>query len=84
MERFSKGLLASLAIMAAALLFPAAGAAKTIKVTSTIGAAISAADPGDTMIVAAWDRTTRVDWCVTKDDLTIRGSKAAVLDASGN
>ena len=40
MERFSKGLFASLAILAAVLLFPAASAAKTIKVTSTIGSSI--------------------------------------------
>jgi parallel beta-helix repeat protein len=83
MERFSKGLLASLAILAAVLLFPAAGAAKTIKVTSTIGAAIAAASPGDTIVVPPGNYHEG-DLLVTQDDLTIRGSKAAVLDASGH
>jgi parallel beta-helix repeat protein len=83
MGRFSKGLLASLAIMAATLLFPAAGAAETIKVTTTIGAAISAAGSGDTIVVPP-GTYHEGGLVVTQDDLTIRGSKAAVLDASGN
>jgi parallel beta-helix repeat protein len=83
MQGFSKGLLASLAILAAALFFPAAGAAKTIKVTTTIGAAISAADPGDTIVVPP-GTYHEGDLLVTQNDLTIRGSKAAVLDASGH
>jgi parallel beta-helix repeat protein len=83
MERFSKGLLASLAILAAMLLFPAAGAAKTIKVTSTIGAAISAAGSGDTIVVPP-GTYHEGDLLVTQDNLTIRGSKGAVLDASGH
>src|SRR5512132_3671213 len=83
MGRFSKGLLTSVAILAAAMLFPAAGAAKTIKVTTTIGAAISTASSGDTIVVppGTYDEGGLV---VTQDDLTIRGSKGALLDASGH
>jgi parallel beta-helix repeat protein len=83
MKRLSKGLLASLAILAGVLLLPAAGAAKTIKVSSTISAAISAAGPGDTIVVPP-GTYHEGDLLVKQDDLTIRGSKAAVLDASGH
>ena len=83
MERFSKGLLISTVVLAAAMVFPATGAAKTIKVTSTIGAAIAAADPGDTIVVPP-GTYHEGGLLVTQDDLTIRGSKGAVLDASGN
>jgi parallel beta-helix repeat protein len=83
MKRFSKGLLISTLVLAAATLFPAAGAAKTIEVTSTIGAAIAAADPGDTIVVPP-GTYHEGNLLVTQDDLTIRGSKGAVLDASGN
>jgi parallel beta-helix repeat protein len=83
MERFSKGLLASLAILAGVLLFPAAGAAKTITVSSTIGAAIAAADPGDTIVVPP-GTYHEGGLVVTQDNLTIRGGKGAVLDASGH
>ena len=82
MERFSKGLLASLAILAVAMIFPAAGYAETIKVTTTIGAAIAEADDGDTIVVPPGNYHEG-GLVVTQDDLTIRGSKGAVLDASG-
>ena len=62
MERFSKGLFASLAILAAVLLFPAASAAKTIKVTSTIGNAIAAAGPGDTIVVPPGTYHEGISW----------------------
>jgi parallel beta-helix repeat protein len=82
MERFSKGLLTSVAILAVAMIFPAAGHAETIKVTTTIGAAIADADDGDTIVVPP-GTYQEGGLVVTQDDLTIRGSKGAVLDASG-
>jgi parallel beta-helix repeat protein len=83
MERLSKGLFASLAIVFAVLLFPATSAAKTIKVTGTIGAAIAAAGPGDTIVVPP-GTYHEGDLLVTQDNLTIKGSKGAVIDASGH
>ena len=81
MKRFRKGLSTSLAILAAMAVFPAAGAARTIEVTTTIGAAISAADSGDTIVVPP-GTYHEGDLVVTQNDLTIRGSQDAVLDAS--
>jgi parallel beta-helix repeat protein len=83
MKRLRKGLLASLAILAAGLVLPAVGSAETIKVTTTIGAAISEAGSGDTIVVPP-GTYHEGGLVVTQDDLTIRGSKGAVLDASGN
>jgi parallel beta-helix repeat protein len=83
MKRLHQGLVTSLAILAAMAVFSAASAAKTIKVTTTIGAAISAADSGDTIVVPP-GTYREGGLLVTQDDLTIRGSKGAVLDASGH
>jgi parallel beta-helix repeat protein len=83
MKRLGKGLLALLAILAAAMLFPAVGAAKTIKVTTSIGDAIADAEDGDTIVVPP-GTYHEGELLVTQDDLTIKGSKAAVIDASGN
>jgi parallel beta-helix repeat protein len=83
MKRLYQGLFTALAILAAMAVFSAASAAKTIKVTTTIGAAISAADSGDTIVVPP-GTYHEGGLVVTQDDLTIRGSKGAVLDASGN
>jgi parallel beta-helix repeat protein len=83
MKRVHQGLITSLVVLAAVAVFPAAGAAETIKVTTTIGAAISAAESGDTIVVPP-GTYHEGDLVVTQDDLTIRGSKGAVLDASGH
>jgi parallel beta-helix repeat protein len=83
MKRLYQGLFTSLAILVAMAVFSAASTAKTIKVTTTIGAAISAADSGDTIVVPP-GTYHEGGLVVTQDDLTIRGSKGAVLDASGN
>jgi len=65
----------------AALPTPALATGHKIIVTSTIQAAVDAANPGDKIIVppGTYHETVIVD----KDDLTIRGSKAAILDATG-
>jgi parallel beta-helix repeat protein len=83
MERFAKALIASLVVLAAAILFPAAGAAKTVKVKTTIGAAIAAAGNGDTIKVPP-GTYHEGDLVVTQDNLTIEASKGAVLDAAGH
>ena len=82
MERLSKGLLTSVAILAIAMIFPAAGHAEKIKVDTTIGAAIAEADDGDTIVVPPGNYREG-GLVVTQDHLTIRGSKGAVIDASG-
>lgn len=52
-----------------------------IVVTSTIQAAVDAAEPGDTVLVPAgiYQESVLVD----KDEISIVGSRAAVIDASG-
>ena len=59
----------------------AALAGRTIVVTTTIQAAVDAAQPGDTILVPAG--TYHESVLVTKSDLTIAGSRAAILDAAG-
>jgi parallel beta-helix repeat protein len=66
-----------------AAVLPATAGADTIKVTSSIGDAIAAASPGDTIVVPP-GTYHEGDLLVTQDDLTLRGSKGAVLDASGH
>jgi parallel beta-helix repeat protein len=82
MSRFSKGMLAFTATLVATIAVPAAGYAETIKVDTTIGDAIAAAESGDTIVVPP-GTYHEGGLVVTQDDLTIRGSKGAVLDASG-
>jgi parallel beta-helix repeat protein len=53
----------------------------TIVVTTTIQAAVDAAQPGDTILVPPG--TYRESVLVTKSHLTIAGSPAAILDAEG-
>jgi parallel beta-helix repeat protein len=54
---------------------------RTIIVTTTIQAAVDAAQPGDTILVPPG--TYRESVLVTKSHLTIVGSRAAILDAAG-
>jgi parallel beta-helix repeat protein len=66
----------------AAVARPAAAlAGDTIVVTSTIQAAVDAAQPGDTVLVPPG--TYRESVLVTKSDLTIVGNPGAILDAEG-
>ena len=78
MKRLQLGLLVMLGTLAGAVVFPAAGGANVVKVTTTIEAAIGAASPGDTIVVPP-GTYHEGNLVVTQDDLTIRGSKAAVL-----
>jgi polygalacturonase len=71
------GLLGSLVAAAPA----AAHTSRTIVVTTTIQAAVDAAEPGDTILVPPG--TYRESVLVTKSHLTIAGSRAAVIDAAG-
>jgi parallel beta-helix repeat protein len=74
--------LALLGLALAGVASPAAAlAGNTIVVTTTIQAAVDAAQPGDTILVPPG--TYRESVLVTKSHLTIAGSRAAVLDAAG-
>ena len=84
----SRKLVATSAVFALAMLglagfaSPAAAlAGDTILVTTTIQAAVDAAQPGDTILVPPG--TYRESVLVTKSHLTITGSPAAVIDAEG-
>ena len=59
----------------------AALAGRTIVVTTSIQAAVDAAQPGDTILVPPG--TYHESVLVTKSHLTIAGSRAAILDAAG-
>ena len=52
-----------------------------IVVTTTIQAAVDAADPGDTVLVPAGTYAESVN--VTEPGITVRGSRGAVLDGTG-
>lgn len=60
---------------------PADASARELTVTTTIQAAVDAAQPGDTIRVPPG--TYRENVVVNKDGLQIRGSHAAVLDGTG-
>jgi len=83
MKRLQLGTVVALAAFATSVAIPATSEAKVVRVTTTIEAAINAASPGDTIIVPP-GTYHEGNLVVTKDDLTIEGSKAAVLDASGH
>jgi len=78
-------LIVVLALLGLALAGAAAPAAalpgNTIVVTTTIQAAVDAAQPGDTILVPPG--TYRESVLVTKSHLTITGSRAAIIDAAG-
>jgi parallel beta-helix repeat protein len=54
---------------------------RVIRVTTTIQAAVDAARPGDTVMVPAG--AYRESVLIDKSDLTLRGSRGAVIDAQG-
>ncbi len=70
-------------VMAGLVLAPGSShaAGDTIVVTTTIQAAVDAADPGDTVLVPAGTYAETV--AVAEPGITIRGAQDAVLDGSG-
>ena len=80
-ESLRAGLMALAAGMAIAALPAVARAGDVVVVTTTIQAAVDAANPGDTVVVPPGEYTECV--VVDKDNLTIQGSHGAVLDAEG-
>jgi len=60
----------------------AAAKARVIVVTDSIQAAVNAAKPGDTIVVPPGTYAGGV--VVDKSEITIRGSRAAVIDATGH
>jgi parallel beta-helix repeat protein len=71
-------------LVSAMVAFPApalAGGHHVIRVATTIQAAVDAAMPGDTVVVppGTYRETVRID----KSDLTLRGTRGAIIDAYG-
>src|SRR5919198_3845430 len=75
---------APLAVAGLGIAAPPAGAApgRVIVVTGSIQAAVDAARPGDTVLVPPGRYAGGV--VVNTSDITIRGSRAAVVDAAGH
>ena len=83
MKRMKRAMAVAVAMLVGSAILPAASGAETIKVKTTIADAIAQASDGDTIVVppGTYEQGGLV---VTQDDLTIRGSKSAVLDAEGH
>jgi parallel beta-helix repeat protein len=70
-----------MALAAVALAAAPSAAAEDVRVVPSIQAAVDAASPGDTVVVAPGRYHESVT--IAKSGITIRGSRGAVLDASG-
>jgi parallel beta-helix repeat protein len=82
--RFRPALPAIGLLVAAMVALPAPALAhgqRVIRVTTTIQAAVDAAGPGDTVVVPPG--TYRESVLIDKSDLTVRGSRGAIIDADG-
>ncbi len=82
--RFRPALPVMALLVSALVAFPApalAGGHRVIRVTTTIQAAVDAAMPGDTVVVPPG--TYRESVLIDKSDLTVRGSRGAIIDAQG-